>query len=150
MNRILAAVDLSESTQPILKFSAELVRDEQAVLTVLYAIPTTIPVNALASSWGMNTLAVPEDEQSEIDSSLGRLRQIVKDSGLTEAECLCVRGSAVETIREAAERVHADLIVTGSHGHGRLFHTVFGSVHEALLSEAPCPVVVVPNQTKPS
>jgi nucleotide-binding universal stress UspA family protein len=150
MHRILAAVDLSDTSQSVLKFSAELARNEHATLAVLYALPATLPVNALASSWGISMMNTSAEALSDFDSSLKQLQQIAEANGLTEADCLCLRGSAVETIREAAERLHADVIVTGSHGHGRLFHTMFGSVREALLAQAPCPVLVVPKQGKPS
>ena len=38
----------------------------------------------------------------------------------------------------------ADVLVLGSHGHGRLYHAVLGSVAEACVRRAVCPVVVVP------
>ena len=38
----------------------------------------------------------------------------------------------------------ADLLVLGSHGHGRMRHTVLGSVSEECIREASCPVVVLP------
>jgi nucleotide-binding universal stress UspA family protein len=148
MHRILAAVDLSDSTQSVLKFSADLAQAENATVAVLYAIPPTLPVNALASSLGMS--AVSDDAQAVYKTSLNQLQQLVESCGLPLTECLCVRGDAVETIRDAAEQLHADLIVTGSHGHGRIFHTMFGSVREALLSHAPCPVLVVPKRVQHS
>jgi nucleotide-binding universal stress UspA family protein len=53
-----------------------------------------------------------------------------------------VRGSAAPVLTRAA--VHADLLVLGSHGHGRLHHAVLGSVSEECVRHARCPVVVVP------
>jgi nucleotide-binding universal stress UspA family protein len=38
----------------------------------------------------------------------------------------------------------ADLLVLGSHGHSRIRHTVLGSVSEACIRKATCPVVVIP------
>jgi len=53
-----------------------------------------------------------------------------------------VRGDAVEVLLDAART--ADLLVLGSHGHGRLFHAVLGSVSDACVRQANCPVLVVP------
>jgi nucleotide-binding universal stress UspA family protein len=53
-----------------------------------------------------------------------------------------VFGPAAEVLTRAA--ADADLLVLGSHGHGRLFHAVLGSVAEACVRSAVCPVVVVP------
>ena len=51
-------------------------------------------------------------------------------------------GPAAEVLTGAA--TDADLLVLGSHGHGRLFHAVVGSVAEQCIRAAVCPVVVVP------
>lgn len=146
MHRILAAVDLSDSTPSVLLASAELARMESAGLSILYVMPVATPINAVAWSGGVYLVSPMGDDQADYEMSLGLLHQIVEANGLANADCLCERGSAVERIREVAERTHADLIVLGSHGHGRLFHTMFGSVREALLSAAPCPVMVVPGR----
>jgi len=51
-------------------------------------------------------------------------------------------GPAADVLTRAA--VDADLLVLGSHGHGRLFHAVLGSVAEQCIRAAVCPVVVIP------
>ncbi len=53
-----------------------------------------------------------------------------------------VRGYPAQVLVEAAR--DADLLVLGSHGHGRVFHAVLGSVAEECVRAATCPVVVVP------
>jgi nucleotide-binding universal stress UspA family protein len=50
-------------------------------------------------------------------------------------------GPAAALTRAARD---ADLLVLGSHGHGRLHHAVVGSVAEECIRAAACPVVVVP------
>lgn len=150
MHRILVAVDLSDSTQPILHYSADLARNENASLALIHAIPAAAPLAAAAWGGGPSVATSPEEELAEYESSIGLLHQLVESTGLTNVDCVCERGPAVEMIRETAQRVKADLIVLGSHGHGRFFHTMFGSVREALLSQAPCPVLVVPTHVNPS
>ncbi len=53
-----------------------------------------------------------------------------------------VPGGAADALTRAA--TDADLLVLGSHGHSRLFHAVLGSVAEACIRQATCPVVVIP------
>jgi nucleotide-binding universal stress UspA family protein len=53
-----------------------------------------------------------------------------------------VPGAPAEVLTRAA--TDADLLVLGSHGHGRLFHAVLGSVAEQCIRAAVCPVVVIP------
>ena len=53
-----------------------------------------------------------------------------------------VFGSATEVLLASASG--ADLLVLGSHGHGRLYHAVLGSVAEACVRGGVCPIVIVP------
>lgn len=53
-----------------------------------------------------------------------------------------VFGSPTEVLLDSAR--NANLLVLGSHGHGRFFHAVLGSVAEACVRRAACPVVVIP------
>ena len=53
-----------------------------------------------------------------------------------------VPGTPADVLTHAA--ADADLLVLGSHGHGRLFHAVLGSAAEQCVRAAVCPVVVVP------
>src|SRR5262249_3630560 len=53
-----------------------------------------------------------------------------------------VEGRAAEVLTRAAEA--ADLLVLGSHGHGRVHHVVLGSVTEECVRAGKRPVVVVP------
>jgi nucleotide-binding universal stress UspA family protein len=53
-----------------------------------------------------------------------------------------VEGRPAEVLVDAA--TDADLLVVGSHGHGRLHHAVVGSVAEECIRAAVCPVVVIP------
>jgi nucleotide-binding universal stress UspA family protein len=53
-----------------------------------------------------------------------------------------VEGDAVDVLTHAA--LDGDLIVLGSHRHGRVPHTVLDSTVDACVRRARCPVVVVP------
>ena len=47
-------------------------------------------------------------------------------------------------IRDRIDAAHdADLLVVGSHGHGRFTGMLMGSVSTHCVEHAPCPVVVV-------
>jgi nucleotide-binding universal stress UspA family protein len=53
-----------------------------------------------------------------------------------------VEGRAGDVLSTVAR--DADILVLGSHGHSRVWHTVLGSVSEECVRKAACPVVVVP------
>jgi nucleotide-binding universal stress UspA family protein len=53
-----------------------------------------------------------------------------------------VQGRPGDVLTAAAR--DADLLVLGSHGHSRVWHTVLGSVSEDCVRKSTCPVLVVP------
>jgi nucleotide-binding universal stress UspA family protein len=60
-----------------------------------------------------------------------------------------IAGTVSTVILSEAERLHADLIVMGSHGHGNVYHALFGGVGQKVMRQAPCPVMLVsPEKSK--
>src|SRR6185436_7045217 len=56
-----------------------------------------------------------------------------------------VSGQPAHLIAERAKQSGADLILTGTRGHGPIAGLLLGSVTARLLVVAPCPVLVVPS-----
>jgi nucleotide-binding universal stress UspA family protein len=90
------------------------------------------------------TVTSPQQERERATQTLDRELEALpphQRSGVaiaTEA----VEGRAGDVLTAAA--ADADLLVLGSHGHSRVWHTVLGSVSEECVRKATCPVVVVP------
>jgi nucleotide-binding universal stress UspA family protein len=63
----------------------------------------------------------------------------------TEWEAELIAGPPAEAILDVAHDRHADEIVVGSRGRGRLARATLGSVSHELLNRADLPVVVVPH-----
>ena len=61
-----------------------------------------------------------------------------------ETVALLVPGDPAHKLPEEIDRVGPELVVIASHGHGALYHLLAGSVCQAVLAHAACPVVVVP------
>jgi nucleotide-binding universal stress UspA family protein len=57
-----------------------------------------------------------------------------------------VEGDAADVLTHAA--LDGDLIVLGSHRHGRVHHAALGSTIDACVRRAPCPVLVVPTMVR--
>jgi nucleotide-binding universal stress UspA family protein len=67
----------------------------------------------------------------------------IEESGVSVKETHLLEGRADEEIVALAEEIGAGLIVMGSRGHGRLRRTLLGSVSDAVVRHAHCPVTVV-------
>jgi nucleotide-binding universal stress UspA family protein len=64
------------------------------------------------------------------------------DAGVA-TEFLVWEGDPGESIVDAATAEHAGLIVLGTHGRRGVNRSIFGSVSDHVVRNAPCPVVVV-------
>ena len=82
-----------------------------------------------------------DQARSEREGLLVALVKRARAAGVS-AEFLVWPGSAATAIREAAEAEGADLLIVGSHGRDRAGRLVLGSVSDALVRQAPCPVLV--------
>ena len=67
----------------------------------------------------------------------------VEKSGGRLADAHLVEGRAADEILDLAERIGADLVVIGSRGLGSVGRIALGSVSEAVLHHARCPVLVL-------
>ena len=62
---------------------------------------------------------------------------------------LLVQGPVAATILKEADKLKADMIIVGSHGHGTIYDLLVGSTSEGILRKAKCPVLVVPTHKRP-
>lgn len=59
-------------------------------------------------------------------------------------------GAPIAHILEQADKLQADYIVMGSHGHTALYDLLVGSTTHGVLMRAKCPVVIVPTAKEAS
>lgn len=79
--------------------------------------------------------------RDELMTKVSEMSQALVDAGL-DVERRTVVGRPADVIIDEAKRIGADLIVTGSRGHGRLRSMLLGSVAAEVTSHAGCPVLV--------
>jgi nucleotide-binding universal stress UspA family protein len=61
-----------------------------------------------------------------------------------DAKSVLLEGPTAANILAEAEKFKADLILVGSHKHGKFYDLLFGSTHNALIKHAKVPVLVIP------
>ena len=113
------------------------------VVEVLTIIHSPAPL-VLDPALGMSAVHVEqlEEQQRVAVMLLDAAAEQLGGEGL-EVRTKILAGSATEVIVQEARTWGADLIVVGSHGHGRLRRLLLGSVADAVVAEAPCSVLVV-------
>ena len=132
---ILHSTDFSEASGLACEHAVRLARQCGAKLTVLhvYPDPTRVP-----DAWSIR------DPRPELEDVLSRVAAGAAD---VSVERLLRIGTPAERIVEYARSHHCDLIVMGTHGRTGLKHVLLGSVAEKVIRSAPCPVMVVRQQT---
>ena len=142
--KILVAVDLSPAAQPVLEQARLLATAFRAQIWLLHvAEPDPAFVGFEADSKVMRDLTAEHfhDEHRGLQAMADQLRQ----AGL-DCTALLIQGATVETILQEAQRLGVDMIVTGSHGKGKMQRLLLGSVSEGLLHESTVPVHLVPTR----
>eukprot|EP00262_Sarcandra_glabra_P006859 TRINITY_DN19418_c0_g1_i1.p1 TRINITY_DN19418_c0_g1~~TRINITY_DN19418_c0_g1_i1.p1 ORF type:complete len:198 (+),score=47.60 TRINITY_DN19418_c0_g1_i1:26-619(+) len=73
---------------------------------------------------------------------LARASEICKER-LVKVKTVILEGDPKDMICQAAEQMNADLLVLGSHGHGKIKRAFLGSVSDYCVHHAKCPVLIV-------
>ncbi len=142
MRVILAAVDFSPVSDAVVAQAAALAA---ALRGSLYLVHVAAPDPDFIG-YGAGPSSVRHSVASELRDTHRRLQDLsagLRDGGL-DCTALLVQGSTPETLIDEADRLDADLIVLGSHGHGILRRALLGSVSEHVLHHARRPLLIVP------
>jgi len=145
MKVLVVPLDFSDATDKVLEATLSLATALSAqvyLLHVVEPIATAVPVGAsmdVLSTSTMDTVQEPEVFRKRLED----LALPLREKGI-HVECEAVLGLASEDIVAVADRVGAEMIVLGSHGHGALYHLFAGSVSTATLKHSKCPVLFVP------
>jgi nucleotide-binding universal stress UspA family protein len=142
MKNILAAVDFSPVSDPVVEQATALASAFGAALWLLHvAAPDPDFVG-----YEPGPQSVRRSVAAELHDTHRRLQEqsaVLRERGI-DCTALLVQGSTPETIVREADRLGVDLIVLGSHGHGVLRRALIGSVSEHVLHHASRPMLIVP------
>ncbi len=137
--KVLVALDLQAGSEAVLRWVKDLGRAGPIELVPCHVRPPVSPSAAPAD---------PPELQQQLQRELRRLVRDQLAIDVSEAIVVPPTGEPGEALIECAWRVHADLVVVGTHrrhGLSRLFH---GSVSRRLLHEAGLNVACVPTSAE--
>ena len=139
--RILCPVDFSESSVRALAHAVAFARWYDAELTVLHVVPTFESMQVRGDLIGPVRVVTPLPREQVVDAMSRSLNLAALSPRATP---IAESGDPQTTIVDQAISKKADLIVLGTHGRRGFKRLLLGSVTEAVLREAPCPVLTVP------
>ena len=138
--KILLATNGSEEAELAAQRAVDLAQRAGSELHVVYVEP--IPNFLVEGTPGYNRELYEQIEQ-EAREVLRKLTWRVKVAGGTIAESHLSMGPVDLEIVGLARKLGADLIVMGSRGHRGIRRVIEGSISDAVIRHAPCPVLVV-------
>ncbi len=144
--KILVGVDLSGSTEKVVKKAEEIAKALSAKLWLLHVAepePEFIGYEAGPQSVRDSLSKEFHDEHCQIQKIADRMRKADID-----ATALLMQGSTAETILKEASKLNVDMIVVGSHGRSALYQLLVGSVSEGVLHGSKCMILVVPTHER--
>ena len=136
--KILIAVDSGPVAAHAAEVGSELARSLGADVALIYAVDPTLAAAPESGIAANELVALAEQEGKRLLAGF-RGRLALPASALEFVEV----GQPASAIVNAAKAWPADIIVIGSHGRGGVRRALVGSVAEAVMRHAPCPVLVI-------
>ena len=131
--KILFPTDFSHTSDAALGLATSLARDSGATLLVVH-----VEEPPMAYGGGELYYGIPEPRTEDLQRMLAKVAP-------TDAEVPCehrlITGEPATAIPRLAKEEAVDLIVMGTHGRSGLSRLLMGSVAEAVVRRAPCPVL---------
>jgi universal stress protein A len=137
ITRILVPTDFSRPSELALKYAHDLAKQFGASLHLLHVVNRPLLAEGLAAEAFISS--AQEIGSDMVREAEARLRKLVPEAASADV----VFGYAAKAIVECASQLGVDLIVIGSHGRTGIAHLMLGSVAEAVVRTAPCPVLTV-------
>jgi nucleotide-binding universal stress UspA family protein len=137
---ILLATDGSAQAQLAATTAADLAQRTDSELHVT-TVGAGVPISATTSPTHFED--VLRENRRQAQEVLKQQVKRIEESGGAVKETHLREGRAEEEIVERAEELGAGLIVMGSRGHSRLRRALMGSVSDAVVRHAHCPVTIV-------
>ncbi len=140
LERILVPVDFSDCSLDALEYAAVVAQQAKASLMLLHVLE---PV-----SYGLDfTLGHSRTREQVRETWTKRLEELAASLRVRQVpvESHLRGGLPSDSILDSARTLPCDLIVMGTHGRRGISHAFSGSVAEAVLRKALCPVLTVRN-----
>jgi len=139
LRNILFANDLSECSARALGYAIGIALRYAAQLHLFHCVDPT-PFNLAEDPEAIQTTC--DDARRELERMAASLRSRYR-SGNLDVKVVVRAGSIAAILPKTAEELDSGLIVVGTHGRTGWRKAALGSVAEAVIEQAPCPVLSI-------
>jgi nucleotide-binding universal stress UspA family protein len=145
IDRILCPVDFSDPSRHALDHAVALARWYVSTITLLHVRAITAGVDTGPGTLLLPALEISPSEREALTASLRTFAEQEAGSSVP-MEYEVIQGATSAEILERSRTLRADLLVMGTHGRSGFERVLLGSVAEAVLRRATCPVLTVPSR----
>lgn len=150
--RILVAIDGSDTSSLALDHAVQLAKDQRARVRIVHVLESFRYAASMAGGYPFDPTPLWEALREEGRKALLTAEAKAHGAGV-EVETVMLEGDeasqrVASTVAKEAQHWDADLIVLGTHGRRGLDRLFVGSVAETLVRMAPTPVLLVREKTK--
>jgi nucleotide-binding universal stress UspA family protein len=147
---ILFAADFSESSKGAFRVACSLADETKTRVFVLHVVEQVHAVEQQVAFGELGMPVVfPVESPAREDELKERLRECYAPDRPVDIEYRVTYGLIPEEILRTADEVGSDLIAMGTHGRTGLLRLLAGSVAEAVLRRARCPVLALSSRQHP-
>jgi nucleotide-binding universal stress UspA family protein len=146
-HRIAVAVDGSSTAERAVAVAADLAKTYAAELLIVAVAP--LPPVFTQPNQPFVPTAIPENPIPRYRELVDATVRSARTAGVKEVRGVCAEGVVVDEVLAQVRAQGSDLLVVGSRGLSTVQRLMLGSVSSALVTHAPCPVLVVRPTTPP-
>ncbi|MCS6295846.1 MAG: universal stress protein [Nitrospira sp.] len=138
IRQVLAPLDFSAPSLDAVEYAVHLAQGVGAAVTLMHVLePACYDLD-----WGLGVIEGEASKRDYWNRQLMEIRDVITAFGIP-VEVEISAGLPSDTILASALRHHTDLIVMGTHGRRGMSSKECGSVAEAVLRRATCPVLTI-------
>jgi len=149
--KVLIALDYDKSAKKVADAGFTLASSMGATITLMHAIADPVyysnteysPITGFTGFTMLNPL-IDADPDGLKKATLKFLEKFKMDLGDETIETIVGDGDSAEAILKTAKKIHADIIVIGSHSRKWLENILLGSITEKVLRNSTIPLFIVP------
>ena len=141
VSKILAAVDFSSGSKAAVEYAVALAKALQSTVTLFHVYEMPALMNSIVP--GADNALDAKNDRAFAQSWLEELRAETRKRSAVEMHVVVEHGSPAQGILSLSSHGGFDMIVMGTHGRTGLQHVLMGSVAEAVVRRALCPVLTI-------
>jgi len=142
MRRILFASDFSKASRKAFTAAVKTAKSSHATLTIVHVLAPLTPIGPDQYIGPDTWQEIDEESRRWATGHLDGLAAKARAAGV-RVKAFLVDGQPAKEVTRFAKKLHADLLVIGTHGRTGFAKLLLGSVASHIVATSTCPVMTV-------